>query len=78
MVVHTRGVRCNGDMPQCFPRGLDVLEAASKHCSCIATDLGTETFLASNSDPWAVAGVWQMVEQFVVHTQSTSVDRGGL
>lgn len=28
----------------------------------VVTDLGTETILASNSDPWPVAGLWQVVE----------------
>ena len=62
MVVHTRGVRCTGDMPRCIPCHFDVLEETSKHWSCIATDLGIESFLASNSDPWPVIGVWQVVE----------------
>lgn len=44
----------------------------------VFTDLGIETILASNYDPWPVVDVWQVVEQFVVHTQSTSTYRGRL
>lgn len=62
MVVHARGVHCNGDIPRCIPCELDVLEEASMYCSCIATDLVAETILVSNSDLWSIAGVWQVVE----------------
>ena len=41
MVVYTRGFRGDGDMPRCILCVFDVLEEASKLCSCKVTDLGT-------------------------------------
>lgn len=78
VVVHTRSIHGNGDLPGCNLCRYDVSEEAGKNCPCKTTDLDIKKFLASSSDLWSVAGIWQMVEQSVVHTASTSTYCGRL